>query len=57
MCTTPIAAVSPDSTAQYTSFDFGQILDDHGVLASLGSVGDAYDTQLRMPLSLLSFSL
>ena len=22
---------------------FGQVLDDHGVLASIGSVGDAYD--------------
>jgi putative transposase len=35
-----------DRGSQYTSYDFGQILDDHGVLASLGSVGDAYDNAL-----------
>src|SRR5207244_6070204 len=28
---------------QYTSFDYSQTLDDHGVLASIGSVGDAFD--------------
>jgi transposase InsO family protein len=27
-------------------FDYGQTLDDHGVLASVGSVGDAYDSAL-----------
>jgi hypothetical protein len=26
---------------QHTSFAFNQVLDDHGVLASIGSVGDA----------------
>ena len=32
-----------DAGSQYTSFDFTQELDDHEVLASIGSVGDAYD--------------
>jgi putative transposase len=31
---------------QYTSIDYGQTLDDHHVLASVGSVGDAYDNAL-----------
>jgi len=35
-----------DAGSQYTSFDFQQELDDHGVLASIGSVGDAYDNAL-----------
>jgi putative transposase len=35
-----------DAGSQYTSYAFGQILDDHGVLASIGSVGDAYDNAL-----------
>jgi putative transposase len=30
-------------SGQYTSFAVQQVLDDHGVLASIGSVGDAYD--------------
>ncbi len=34
-----------DAGSQYTSLAFTQILDDHAVLASIGSVGDAYDTQ------------
>lgn len=29
--------------AQYTSIDYTQTLDDHGVLTSIGSVGDPYD--------------
>jgi putative transposase len=33
-----------DAGSQYTSYDFTQALDDHGVLASIGTVGDAYDT-------------
>jgi len=33
----------PVESAQYTSFDYTQTLDDHGVLALIGSVGDAYD--------------
>jgi hypothetical protein len=31
-----------DAGSQYTSFAFNQVLDDYGVLASIGSVGDAY---------------
>jgi hypothetical protein len=36
----------PVEPAQYTSFDYTQVLDDHEVLASIGSVGDAYDNAL-----------
>src|SRR6059036_501815 len=36
----------PVETGQYTSGDYTQTLDDHGVLASVGSVGDAYDNAL-----------
>jgi putative transposase len=32
-----------DAGSQYTSVDYTQTLDDHGVLSSIGSVGDAYD--------------
>jgi transposase InsO family protein len=32
-----------DAGSQYTSFDYTQTLNDHGVLASIGTVGDAYD--------------
>jgi putative transposase len=39
-----------DAGSQYTSYAFGQVLDDHHVLASIGSVGDAYDTQSIMPV-------
>ena len=35
-----------DAGSQYTSIDFTQTLDDHRVLASIGSVGDAYDNAL-----------
>jgi putative transposase len=35
-----------DAGSQYTSYAFGQMLDDHGVLASIGSVGDAFDNAL-----------
>ena len=35
-----------DRGSQYTSFDFNQVLDDHDVLASLGSTGDAFDKAL-----------
>jgi putative transposase len=35
-----------DAGSQYTSFDYSQTLDDHSVLASIGSVGDAYDNAL-----------
>jgi putative transposase len=36
----------PIESAQYTSYAFTQVLDDHAVLASIGSVGDAYDNAL-----------
>ena len=36
----------PLESAQYTSIDSTQTLADHGVLASVGSVGDAYDNAL-----------
>jgi putative transposase len=32
-----------DAGSQYTSYDYTQLLDDHDVLGSIGSVGDAYD--------------
>jgi putative transposase len=35
-----------DAGSQYTSFDYTQVLDDHLVLASVGSVGDAFDNAL-----------
>ncbi len=35
-----------DRGSQYLSFDYEQTLADHGVLASVGSVGDAYDNAL-----------
>lgn len=35
-----------DAGSQYTSFDFTQTLADHGVLGSIGSVGDAYDNAM-----------
>jgi putative transposase len=35
-----------DAGSQYTSYNYSQALDDHGVLASIGSVGDAYDNAL-----------
>ena len=33
-------------SGQYTSFAFNQVLDDHGVLASIGTVGDALDNAM-----------
>jgi putative transposase len=35
-----------DAGSQYTSLAFNQVLDDHAVLGSIGSVGDAYDNAL-----------
>ena len=35
-----------DAGSQYTSFAFNEVLDDHAVLASIGSVGDAFDNAL-----------
>lgn len=35
-----------DRGSNYTSFRFGARLEDHGILASMGSVGDSYDNAL-----------
>ena len=35
-----------DAGSQYTSTDYTQVLDDHRVLASIGTVGDCYDNAL-----------
>ena len=35
-----------DRGSQYTSADYVQTLTDHGVLASVGAVGDAYDNAM-----------
>jgi transposase InsO family protein len=35
-----------DAGSQYTSFDYTQELDDHEVLRSIGTVGDAYDNAM-----------
>ena len=35
----------PLELGQYTSGDYTQTLDDYGVLASVGSLGDAYDCE------------
>ena len=35
-----------DAGSQYTSYAFQQVLNDHRVLGSIGSVGDAYDNAL-----------
>ena len=35
-----------DAGSQYTSIDYTQTLADHGVLASVGSAGDAFDNAL-----------
>jgi putative transposase len=35
-----------DAGSQYTSYAFGQVLEDHQVLSSIGSVGDAYDNAM-----------
>ena len=36
----------PVESGQYTSSDYTQVLDDHEVLASIGTVGDALDNAL-----------
>jgi putative transposase len=38
--------VHSDAGSQYTSFDHAQTLNDHGVLASIGTVGDALDNAM-----------
>ena len=35
-----------DQGSQYTSIDYTQVLDDHDVLASVGTVGDALDNAI-----------
>jgi transposase InsO family protein len=35
-----------DAGSQYTSHDYTQVIDDHRVLASVGTVGDAYDNAM-----------
>jgi transposase InsO family protein len=35
-----------DAGSQYTSYAFNEVLADHHVLASIGSVGDAYDNSM-----------
>jgi putative transposase len=35
-----------DAGSQYTSFAFQQVLDDHQVLGSIGSIGDAFDNAM-----------
>jgi putative transposase len=40
----------PIESAQYTSYAFQQVLDDHHVLASIGSVGDAFDNAMAESL-------
>jgi len=39
-----------DQGSQYTSDDYTQVLDDHLVLASVGTVGDAYDNAMAESL-------
>ena len=39
-------AGNTDRGSQYTSADYTQTLSDHGVLASVGTVGDAYDNAM-----------
>ena len=41
-----LLVVHTDQGSQYTSEDHTQLLDDHRVLASVGSVGDCYDNAL-----------
>jgi Integrase core domain len=43
-CATYVALIHHgDAGSQYLSYDYTQTLDDHGVLASIGTVGDALD--------------
>jgi putative transposase len=38
--------VHSDAGSQYTAFDYTQVIDDHDLLQSIGSVGDALDNAL-----------
>ena len=39
-------SITPTPAANTRRYDYTQALDDHGVLASIGSVGDAYDNAM-----------
>jgi len=41
-----VALVHHSDAASQPSYAFGQVLDDHHVLASIGSIGDAYDNAM-----------
>jgi transposase InsO family protein len=41
-----VLVVHSDAGSQYTSYDHTQVLDDHDVLQSIGTVGDALDNAL-----------
>jgi len=41
-----VLVVHSDAGSQYTSYDHSQVLDDHDVLQSIGTVGDALDNAL-----------
>jgi len=47
----------PLELGQHTSIDYTQTLVDHRVLASVGSVGEAYVTQLMMAPVALRFAV
>jgi putative transposase len=44
-----------DAGSQYTSYAFAQVLDDHHVLQSIGSAGDAYDNAMVVITTVLLF--
>jgi transposase InsO family protein len=54
-CEDPVRIVTlvhhSDAGSQYTSFNYAEVLDDHGVLASMGTVGDADDNAPASPAS------
>ncbi len=41
-----VLIVHSDAGSQYTSYDHTQVLDDHDVLQTIGTVGDALDKAL-----------
>jgi hypothetical protein len=51
-----VAPSAPSETGAGSPIAYTQTLSDHGVLASVGSVGDAYDTQLLILSSVPSGS-
>jgi hypothetical protein len=44
----------PVESGQFVSLAFGQQARDAGIAQSMGSKGDCFDTQSRMPISMLS---